>query len=68
MRVFFHVVPTFRNQYSVHESLLSQIIEHIEIIEHSTRFKKKKIIEHLFYTICIATNKRKRGIFFSLQK
>ena len=38
-------------------TLVFQILKHIEISEHLTKFAEKLIIEHLFYTISIATNK-----------
>ena len=49
-------------------TLVSKIVEHIEISEHLTKFAEKLIVEHLFYTISIATNKRTFSTFFPLRK
>ena len=49
-------------------TLVSEIVEHIEIIEHLTEFDEKLIVEYLLYTISIATNKRTLGTFFALRK
>ena len=43
---------------------MSQIVEHTEIDEHLVKIAKNVIVEHLFYTISIATNNRTPGIFF----
>ena len=43
-----------------------QIVEHTEIDEHLGEIVKNLIVEHLFYTIYIATNDRTPGIFFPL--
>ena len=45
-------------------TLVSQIVEHTEIDEHLVKIAKNVIVEHLFYTISIATNNRTPGIFF----
>ena len=45
-------------------TLVSQIVEHTEIDEHLGRIAENIIVEHLFYTIFIATNNRTPGIFF----
>ena len=45
-------------------TLVSWIVEHIEISEHLAKFAEKLLVEHLFYTISIATNKRTPGTFF----
>ena len=37
-------------------TLVSRIVEHIEISEHLAKFAEKLLVEHLFYTISIATN------------
>ena len=42
-----------------------QIVEHTEIDEHLEEIVKNLIVEHLFYTISIATNNRTPGIFFN---
>ena len=44
-------------------TLVSQIVEHTKIDEHLGRIAKNLIVEHLFYTISIATNNRTPGIF-----
>ena len=44
-------------------TLVSWIVEHIEISEHLAKFAEKLLIEQLFYTISIATNKRTPGTF-----
>ena len=49
-------------------TLVSQIVEHIKIREHLTKYAEKLIVEHLFYTISIATNKRTPDAFFLLWK
>ena len=41
---------------SNYTTLLYQIVEHIEIKEHSAKIAEKLLVEHLFYTIFIATN------------
>ena len=46
-------------------TLLSQIVEHTEINEHVGEIAENLIVEHLFYTISIATNNRTPGIFFN---
>ena len=43
---------------------MSQIVEHTEIDEHLEKNTENLIVEHLFYTISIATNNRTPGIFF----
>ena len=43
---------------------MSQIVERTEINEHLEEIAKNLIVEHLFYTISIATNDRTPGIFF----
>ena len=45
-------------------TLMSQIVEHTEIDEHLEKNTENLIVEHLFYTISIATNNRTPGIFF----
>ena len=45
-------------------TLMSQIVELTEINEHLEEIAKNLIVEHLFYTISIATNDRTPGIFF----
>ena len=40
-----------------------QIVEHTEIDEHLQEIVENLIVEHLFYTISIATNNRTPGIF-----
>ena len=45
-------------------TLVSQIVEHTEIDERLGRIAQNLIVEHLFYTISIATNNRTPGIFF----
>ena len=42
---------------------MSQIVENTEIDEHLEEIAEN-LIEHLFYTISIATNNRTPGIFF----
>ena len=37
-------------------TLVSWIVEHMEISEHLAKFAEKLSVEHLFYTISIATN------------
>ena len=49
-------------------TLVSWIVEHIEISEHLAKFAEKLLVEHLFYTISIATNKRTPSTFLSLRK
>ena len=49
-------------------TLVSWIVEHIEISEHLRKFAEQPIVEHLFCTISIATNKRTPSTFFSLRK
>ena len=44
-------------------TLVSQIVEHTEINEHLEEIVKNLVVEHLFYTISIATNYRTPGIF-----
>ena len=44
-------------------TLVSQIVEHTEIDEHLVKIAKNVTVEHLFYTISIATNNRTPGIF-----
>ena len=39
-------------------TLVSQIVEHTEINEHVGEIDENLIVEHLFYTISIATNNR----------
>ena len=46
-------------------TLVSQIVEHTEINEHVGEIAENRIVEHLFYTISIATNNRTPGIFFN---
>ena len=48
-------------------TLVSWIEEHIEISEHLAKFAEKLLIEHLFYTISIAINKRTPGTFCHCQ-
>ena len=43
---------------------MSQIVEHAEIDEHLEEIVENLIVEHLIYTISIATNNRTPGIFF----
>ena len=43
---------------------MSQIVEHTEINEHLEEIAENLIVEHLFYTISLATNHRTPGIFF----
>ena len=45
-------------------TLVSQIVEHTEIDEHLEQIAENLILEHLIYTIFIATNNRTSGIFF----
>ena len=45
-------------------TLVSQIVEHTEIDEHLEQIAENLIVEHLIYTISIATNNRTPGIFF----
>ena len=45
-------------------TLVSQIVGHTETDEHLEQIAKNLIVEHLFYTISIATNDRTPGIFF----
>ena len=45
-------------------TLVSQIVEHTEINERMEEIAENLIVEHLFYTISIATNNRTPGIFF----
>ena len=45
-------------------TLMSQIVEHTKIDEHLGEIAENLIVEHLFYTISIATNNRTLGIFF----
>ena len=45
-------------------TLVSQIVEHTEIDEHLEQIAENLIVEHLIYTIFIATNNRTSGIFF----
>ena len=52
-----------KEKNAISPTLLYQIVEHIEIKEHSAKFAEKLLVEHLFYTIFIATNKRTPGIF-----
>ena len=49
-------------------TLMSWIEEHIEISVNLTNFGKKLIVEHLIYTVSIATNKRTPGTILSLRK
>ena len=49
-------------------TLVSRILEHIEISGHLTKFAEKLIVEHLFYTISIATNKITHNTRFLLRK
>ena len=42
-------------------TLVSQIVEHTE--EHLEEIAENLIVEHLFYTVSIATNNRTPGIF-----
>ena len=44
-------------------SIVSQIVEHTEIDEHLEEISENLIVEHLFYTISIATNKNTRDFF-----
>ena len=44
-------------------TLVSWIVEHIEKSEHLAKVAEKLLVEHLFYTISIATNKRTPGTF-----
>ena len=44
-------------------TLVSQIVEHTKINEHLEEIAKNLIVEHLFYTISIATNNRTPGTF-----
>ena len=52
------------HRYQWMDTVVSWIAEHIEISEHFTQFAEKLIVEHLFYTISITTNKRTLGMFF----
>ena len=45
-------------------TLLSHIVENAEIDEHLEKIAENIIVEHLFYTIFIATNNRTLGVFF----
>ena len=49
-------------------TFVPQIIEHTEINEHLEEIAENLIVEHLFYTISIATNNRTPGIFFPLRE
>ena len=65
--------PSSNNTNMAHQhdrwlTLVSQIVEHIEISEHLTKFAEKLIVEQMFYTISIATNKRTFSTFFPLGK
>ena len=44
-------------------TLMSQIVEHTEVDEHLEEIAANLIVEHLFYTISLATNNRTPGIF-----
>ena len=44
-------------------SLVSRIVEHIEIKEHQVKFPEKLIAEHLFYTLSIQQIKEHMGYF-----
>ena len=57
------LVKSMFQNLTTRDTQVSWIIEHIEIKEHSVKFAEKLIVEHLFYTISIATNKRTPGIF-----
>ena len=46
-----------------HPALMSQIVEHTEINEYLEEIAESLIVEHLLYTISIATNIRTPGIF-----
>ena len=45
-------------------TLVSQIVEHVEIDEHLEEIAEKLIVKHLLYTISIAANNT-RPWFFS---
>ena len=47
-------------------TLMYKIVQHTNIDEHLGKISEDLIVEHLFYTISIATNKRTPGIFFPL--
>ena len=44
-------------------TLVSQQVEHTEIDEHLEEIAENLIVEHLFYTISIATNNRTLWFF-----
>ena len=46
-------------------TLVSQLVEHSEINELLEEIAENLIVEHLFYTVSIATNNRTPGIFFN---
>ena len=50
-------------EYIQRPTLVSWILEHIEIREHLTKFAEKLIVEHLFYTISIATRNCRSVIY-----
>ena len=52
------------NRLASEVTLISQIVEHTEMDEHLEEIAENLIVEHLFYTISIATNNRTSGIFF----
>ena len=68
-RSLFHCI-SWKSLTFKHRSftLVSWIVEHIEISEHLAKFAEELLVEHLFYTISIATNKRTPGTFLSLRK
>ena len=50
-------------------TLVSRMVQHIEISEHPRQnLQKKVIVGHLYYTVSIATNKSTPSMFFSLCK
>ena len=50
--------------HTLSSTLVSQIVEHTKIDEHMEEIAENLTVEHLFYTISIATNNRTPGIFF----
>ena len=49
-------------------TLMSWMVEHIEISVHLTKCGEKLIVEHLLYTVSIATYSRTPGTILSLRK
>ena len=53
-----HTIATHEDYF-----FMSKIEEHTEINDHLEKIAKNLIVEHLIYTVSIATNKRTPGIF-----